>query len=125
MGSPAYQSAGLRRRQFAKKVKWYIGTTAALLLLIGIAYLIKGSGLFSIGEVQVVGVPLEQQERILSVLRPQVVANRVGGLLGADNYFSWSDSLLYEDVRSNRVSVRKSLWNREITVTIHPRVRYA
>lgn len=119
-----YQSAGLKRRQFAKKMKWYIGLSGGGLFLIGVAYLVVFSGLFSVTSFELVGTSAEQKERILDVLRPQVVAGFVGGLLGSENYFSWNNSLRYEDVRSNRVSIEKSLWSRHVRIMIHPRERY-
>lgn len=119
-----YQSAGLKRRQFASKVKWFIGVPVGALLLIGIAYVVIFSGFFSIQKIEVSGVPEDKAERILHVLRPQVVAGFMGGVLGADNYFAWSDSLAYEDVQSSRVSVEKKLWSRQVRVIVHPRERY-
>jgi len=123
MASHNYQSAGLRRRQFARKVKWFIGVPVVLLVLIGIFYIVAFSDLFMVSHIDVVGAR-EDTERVLNVLRPQVLSGRVGGVLGPHNYFSWSDTLIYEDVRSNRVSVEKSLWGRRVVVTVHPRERY-
>lgn len=82
------------------------------------------SRLFHVARFSVVGALAGQEERILEVLRPQVIASRVGGFLGADNFFSWNDSLLYEDIRSSRVSVEKNLFAREVIVHVHPRQRY-
>lgn len=125
MTSGGYQSAGLKRRQFARKVKWYIGVSGALILGIGLFYIIGFSGLFRVTRFEVVGATTGQENRILEVLRPQVVAGGLGGIFGADNYFSWSDELAYEDIRSNRVSIEKDFWDRVIRVIVHPRERYA
>ncbi len=124
MISGGYQSAGLRRRQFARKLKWYIITSSVFILLIAVFYIIGYSGLFSIKSFTVVGAPDGQETRILVVLRPQVIATQIGGLLGMENYFSWDNSLVYSDIRSNSVSVDKKLWGREVTITVHPRQRY-
>jgi len=124
MGS-GYHSAGLKRRQFARKVRWYIVVPAVLLVLIICCYVVAFSGLFRVTDIAVIGAPEGQEQRILDVLRPQVVAGGLGGLLGSDNYFSWSDDLQYQDIRSNRVSIEKKFWSRDIAVVVHPRERYA
>ncbi|MDO8602089.1 MAG: hypothetical protein Q7R62_03120 [bacterium] len=119
-----YQSAGLKRRQFARKVKWYVIISICVFIIVGFFYIFVFSGFFSVQRIEVIGAPDGQTDRILNVLRQQVVARRIGGILGADNYFSWSDSLLYEDIKSNRVSVEKDFWSRQIRVTVYPRARY-
>lgn len=124
MSNAGYQSAGLKRRQFARKVKWYIGISGTALLSVGIFYIIGFSGLFTVTKFEVVGATEGQESRILEVLKPQVVAGAIGGIFGAENYFSWSDSLVYEDIRSSRVSVEKEFWNRLIRIQVYPRVRY-
>ncbi len=124
MSTGTYQSAGLRRRKLARKVKWYVGASIGLALVILAIYVVGFSGVFTIQKFEVIGVPAEQTERILEVLRPQVMAGRIGGLLGPDNYFSWNDSLVYTDVRSNRVSIDKKLFSRQVSIIVHPRQRY-
>lgn len=125
MAVNGYKSAGLRRRQFARKVKWYVGISSTLFIVVGLIYLVGFSPLFSVGEIKVIGAPEDQRESILDVLRPQVVAARLGGLLGLESFFSWNDGLHYEDVRADRVDLVKSLWGRRIEISVHPRQRYA
>lgn len=124
MATPGYQSAGLKRRKFARKVKGYIILSTSLFAVFGLVYLFCFSPLMRVRDFIVVGVDSEQKDRILDVLRPQVAASRLGGLLGTNHYFSWQDSLRYEDVRSNRVSINKHFFSRTIEIVIHPRLRY-
>lgn len=124
MATPGYQSAGLKRRKFARKVKGYIILSVSLFVGFGLLYLFCFSPLMRVRDFTLVGVDGEQESRILDVLRPQVAASRLGGLLGTDHYFSWQDSLRYEDVRSNRVSIKKHLFSRTVEIIIHPRLRY-
>ena len=112
-----------RRRAFFRRLRLYGYVSLAVLLVVGIGYLIFGSPLFKIGELTVTGAPDINQDELIAQLKTQVAAGD-SGWLGADNYLAWPETIEYSAPRVKSVSIEKSFWSRGITVTVTPRKRY-
>jgi hypothetical protein len=113
-----------RRRNFFKRLRLYGYASGIFLLAVGIIYLVVGSPVFKIGSLSITGVEASQQESILLALKATVAAGSLGWL-GPDNYLAWPEDSSYTTTQVKQVSIKKSLFNRRVTITVVPRDRYA
>jgi len=113
-----------RRRTFFRRVRLYLYSSAGLLLIIGLLYLIIGSGWFKIAEIKIVGAEPQDERALLVSLKTQVAARNLAGWLGADNYLSWPTDLHYTAPTITDVRIEKAFWPKTVEVTVVPRTRF-
>ncbi len=113
-----------RRRTFFKRLRLYGYVSGGVLFAVLLVYLFAASPLFKIGALTIVGGESIDQEKLIALLKTEVVSQPLGWL-GADNYLAWPTDLEYAAPQIAGLAIDKSFWSRGITITVTPRQRYA
>lgn len=125
MKSYTYGKAYYAKTKQVRRIKRYLILGGVLLFLVGIWIVISQTSLFHVQKITASDPENIDFDVLLRSVRPQIASTFLGGLLGPENYFAWSEDLSYSDLNFSGITIEKSLLTRSVNINATPRKRFA
>lgn len=119
-------------RQWLKfRIKSYAVVAGLILTAVFGFYTTLNWQFLKITDIQVTGLDTEKKDDFLRKLEPIIFKNKISGILGLENYFSWPKeisglalmSLQQPNLDFASITINKDLFKHQITVDMHKRQR--